>query len=69
MKIYVGTGAIAYKEWKGRFYPKDLPPEDALAYYGRTFSTLELNSSFYRMPKTSTSNRWPTRHRRIFRSP
>jgi uncharacterized protein YecE (DUF72 family) len=49
-QILLGTGAIAFQEWKGRFYPKDLPAADALRYYARTFSTLELNSSFYRMP-------------------
>jgi uncharacterized protein YecE (DUF72 family) len=50
VRIFVGTGAVAYQEWKGRFYPKDLPAADALGFYAKTFSTLELNSSFYRMP-------------------
>ncbi len=49
-RIFVGTGAIAYKEWKGKFYPKDLPATQALDFYARTFSSLELNNTFYRMP-------------------
>jgi uncharacterized protein YecE (DUF72 family) len=49
-KIWIGTGAVAFQEWKGKFYPRDLPASDALGYYAQTFSTLELNSTFYRMP-------------------
>lgn len=49
-RIWVGTGAIAFKEWKGQFYPKNLTAINALAFYAKTFSALELNSSFYRMP-------------------
>src|SRR5438132_677907 len=51
--IRIGTGAVAYKEWKGRFYPKDVPASQALAFYSRTFSALEVNNTFYRMPTAS----------------
>lgn len=51
--IRIGTGAIAYKEWKGRFYPKDLPAAKALRFYAERFSALELNTTFYRPPTVS----------------
>lgn len=45
---------MAYREWKGKFYPSDLPPEKALGYYAKTFSMLELNNTFYRTPSTAS---------------
>jgi uncharacterized protein YecE (DUF72 family) len=53
MNILVGTSGFAYKEWKGKFYPKDLPASEMLAYYSQRFRTVELNNTFYRMPQRS----------------
>src|SRR5437588_683072 len=53
MTLYVGTSGYAYKEWKGTFYPKDLSDKQMLRYYGERFRTVEINNTFYRMPKAS----------------
>lgn len=58
MNLYVGTSGYAYKEWKGAFYPKDLPAKQMLRYYGERFRTVEINNSFYRMPKESALEAW-----------
>ena len=51
MNLYVGTSGFSYKEWKGSFYPKELPDKQMLHYYGEHFRTVEINNTFYRMPK------------------
>ena len=58
MQIHVGTSGYAYKEWKGSFYPADLPASGMLKYYGERFGTVEINNSFYRMPKESVLEDW-----------
>lgn len=58
MKFYVGTSGYSYKEWKGTFYPKALPERQMLGYYGEHFAAVEINNSFYRMPKTSVLQAW-----------
>jgi uncharacterized protein YecE (DUF72 family) len=35
MKLWVGTSGFSYKEWKGSFYPRDMPDKDMLATYAR----------------------------------
>ncbi len=50
MQIHVGTSGWAYKEWKGSFYPADLPADDMLRYYSSRLATVEVNNSFYRIP-------------------
>jgi uncharacterized protein YecE (DUF72 family) len=49
-EIRVGTSGYDYPEWKGVFYPNDLPRAQYLAHYASIFDTLELNFSYYRMP-------------------
>lgn len=58
MNFYVGTSGYAYKEWKGSFYPDDLPAAKMLSYYGERFQTVEINNTFYRVPKTSVVETW-----------
>ena len=58
MNFYVGTSGYAYKEWKGSFYPDDLPAAKMLSYYGERFQTVEINNTFYRVPKTSVVEAW-----------
>jgi uncharacterized protein YecE (DUF72 family) len=58
MNLHVGTSGYAYKEWKGSFYPKDLPPDHMLRYYADRFSTVEINNTFYRMPRTEVVEAW-----------
>jgi len=58
MKLHVGTSGYSYKEWKGSFYPEKLPAADMLRYYGERFGTVEINNTFYRMPKASVLEAW-----------
>jgi uncharacterized protein YecE (DUF72 family) len=58
MNLYVGTSGYSYKQWKGTFYPKDLPVQQMLRFYGERFRTVEINSSFYRMPTASVLEGW-----------
>lgn len=58
MKLYAGTSGYAYKEWKGSFYPEDLPAKGMLAYYAQQFRTVEINNTFYRMPSASLLQTW-----------
>lgn len=58
MNFYVGTSGYAYKEWKGSFYPDDLPAAEMLTYYGERFRAVEINNTYYRVPKTSVVESW-----------
>jgi uncharacterized protein YecE (DUF72 family) len=58
MNLYVGTSGYAYKEWKGSFYPTDLPAKQMLRYYGEHFRTVESNYTFRRMPSASVLEEW-----------
>ncbi|MGQ9649820.1 MAG: DUF72 domain-containing protein [Phycisphaerae bacterium] len=58
-QLHVGTSGWCYAHWaKGRFYPKGLHQGEWLRFYAEQFSTVELNASFYRLPKTETAARW-----------
>lgn len=48
--LYLGTSGFSYADWKGHFYPATLTARDMLAFYARTFSTCEINSTYYRLP-------------------
>jgi uncharacterized protein YecE (DUF72 family) len=58
MNLYVGTSGYSYKEWKGTFYPEDLPEKKMLQFYGKQFRSVEINNTFYRMPKASVLEAW-----------
>jgi uncharacterized protein YecE (DUF72 family) len=58
MKLHVGTSGYSYKEWKGSFYPEKLPAKEMLPYYASKLSAVELNNTFYRMPKASMVEDW-----------
>jgi uncharacterized protein YecE (DUF72 family) len=58
MDLYVGTSGYSYKEWKGTFYPADLPAKNMLRHYGERFRTVEINNTFYRMPKVAVLESW-----------
>ncbi|MFI5317771.1 MAG: DUF72 domain-containing protein [Myxococcota bacterium] len=60
-KLFVGTSGFAFKEWKGPFYPKDLPDAKMLDYYGERLGAVEINNTFYRMPKVSVLEDWASR--------
>src|SRR5258705_11853013 len=58
MNLYVGTSGYSYKEWKGPFYPEKLPDKQMLHFYGEHFRSVEINNTFYRMPKSSVLEAW-----------
>ena len=58
MKIHVGTSGFAHKEWNGKFYPEKISPKDMLRFYAELLSTVEINNTFYHMPKESVLTSW-----------
>jgi uncharacterized protein YecE (DUF72 family) len=56
--ILVGTSGYNYPEWKGSFYPADLPTAKMLPYYASKFPTVEINYTFYRMPTPKLIAGW-----------
>ncbi len=58
MRIRIGTSGYSYKEWKGNFYPDDLPAAKMLAFYAERFDTVEINATFYRMPDEAMLSKW-----------
>jgi uncharacterized protein YecE (DUF72 family) len=57
-RVRVGTSGFSYAEWKGTFYPEDLPAAKMLAYYAGRLSTVEINNTFYRMPTEKLLAGW-----------
>lgn len=57
-KIYIGTSGWDYAGWRGPFYPENLNQREKLRYYSNHFKTVELNSSFYRLPKEQAFISW-----------
>jgi len=60
-QIYIGTSGWIYDHWSEVFYPKDCPKTKWLEFYARHYGTVELNASFYRLPKPRTFENWRTR--------
>jgi hypothetical protein len=55
---YIGTSGWSYNNWKGIFYPKDVKSTKWLMYYSKYFKTVEVNNSFYALPKKEILKRW-----------
>ena len=58
VNVKVGTSGYSYPEWKGNFYPEKLAAKDMLHYYAERFPTVEINNTFYRMPKETVLQSW-----------
>jgi uncharacterized protein YecE (DUF72 family) len=56
--VLVGTSGWQYNDWRGRFYPKDLPKSEWLPYFSAEFPTVEVNNTFYNLPKEETFASW-----------
>jgi uncharacterized protein YecE (DUF72 family) len=56
--IWIGTSGYNYPEWKGSFYPADLPAAKMLPFYAARFPTVEINYTFYRMPTEKLVAGW-----------
>ena len=56
--IRAGTSGYSFKEWRGHFYPEDVPQDQWLNFYASQLPTVEINNTFYRMPKTHVVEAW-----------
>jgi uncharacterized protein YecE (DUF72 family) len=59
--LRVGTSGWQYKHWRGRFYPRTVPSTRWLEHYAERFETVEVNNTFYRLPKPDTFAGWAAR--------
>jgi uncharacterized protein YecE (DUF72 family) len=57
-KYFLGTSGWMYNHWKGPFYPDDMSNEDMLEYYSHVFNTVEVNNTFYKLPKKQVVKGW-----------
>jgi uncharacterized protein YecE (DUF72 family) len=57
-KIRIGACAWSFEEWRGAFYPQELPAAQWLEFYARYFPAVEIDSTFYSAPEENTVRRW-----------
>ncbi|EPC03117.1 hypothetical protein L861_22670 [Litchfieldella anticariensis FP35 = DSM 16096] len=57
-RLRIGTSGYQYRHWKERFYPTDLPQKAWFDYYAERFDTVEINNTFYNLPKVETFDHW-----------
>lgn len=58
MRLRIGTSGYDFDEWEGEFYPSGWARDDRLMHYAREFSTVEINNTFYRNPRSSVVASW-----------
>ena len=58
MIVRIGTSGFAYDEWKGSFYPEKIAAKDMLKYYAERLPVVEINNTFYRLPKEEVLKGW-----------
>jgi uncharacterized protein YecE (DUF72 family) len=58
METWIGTSGFQYAEWKGNFYPEDLPAAKMLPFYAERLNTTEINYTFHRIPAAKTIDNW-----------
>ena len=57
-KVWAGASGYSFKEWKGSFYPEKIRPEAMLAWYAQRLPTVEINNTFYQMPREGVLEHW-----------
>ena len=57
-EIRVGCSGWSTDDWRGVVYPADAPARTWFAHYAERFDTVELNTTFYRLPAASTVEAW-----------
>ncbi len=57
-RLWAGASGYAFKAWQGSFYPEDIKPDAMLAWYAQRLPTVEINNTFYRMPKVTVLEHW-----------
>ena len=58
VRLFAGASGFSYKPWKGPFYPVDLPDAEMLGYYAARLPAVEINNTFYRLPKAKMLEDW-----------
>jgi uncharacterized protein YecE (DUF72 family) len=73
MKLWVGTSGYSYKEWLGKFYPERLASKEMLGFYASRLPAVEINNTFYRLPKEAMLQFWarqvPAEFRFVLKAP
>lgn len=73
MKLWVGTSGYSYKEWLGSFYPERLAAKEMLRFYASRLPAVEINNTFYRLPKETVLKSWaeqvPAEFRFVLKAP
>ena len=59
--VWVGCSGWSYQAWRGDFYPANLPQAKWLEHYSSLFDTVEVNATFYRLPRESAVASWASR--------
>lgn len=57
-RLWAGASGYSFKEWKGSFYPETMKPDGMLAWYAERLPTVEINNTFYQMPKAAVLDTW-----------
>ncbi|MGH7908197.1 MAG: DUF72 domain-containing protein [Candidatus Binataceae bacterium] len=57
-RFFLGTSGWNYREWRGGFYPHDLPAREWLSWYAQHFNSTEINHSFYHFPRSESLRNW-----------
>lgn len=58
MRPWIGTSGWSYDAWKGGFYPEKIGSSDMLGYYAERLPAVEVNNTFYRLPKRDVLEGW-----------
>jgi uncharacterized protein YecE (DUF72 family) len=66
-RFHVGCSGWVYRHWKGGFYPESLPQKRWFEHYSAEFDTVEINASFYRVPRPETFDGWQAKAPADFR--
>lgn len=56
--VYIGTSGWHYAHWKGTYYPEKLPAKEYMNHYLKSFRSVEINNSFYKLPSEETFTNW-----------
>lgn len=57
-RLFAGASGYSFTEWRGTFYPEKMKPEEMLAWYSARLPAVEINNTFYRMPKREMLSNW-----------
>lgn len=58
VELLCGTSGFSFKAWKGPFYPEKIPADEMLSFYASRLRAVEINNTFYRMPRKDVMATW-----------